>query len=313
MTVENLTGQVIKGYELQERIATGGFGTVYRALQAAFRREVAIKIILPEPARQPEFIRRFDSEARLVARLEHPHIIPLYDYWRNPDGAYLVMRYLRGGSLRQVLDTRTFSLAACSQILDQLASALDWAHRNDVIHRDIKPENILLDEDGNAYLGDFGIAKDIGTFGAEITDSNSLVGSLDYITPEQARGEPVTPQTDIYGLGVLLYEMIVGDHPYTGILPIQRVYKHLSEPLPDIGNLPDDVRDGVNAFIQKATEKNPDERYSNVLEMALAFHEAVGHTHIVHDALYSPSGEFILTASEDRIACLWEAIGQAVQ
>jgi WD40 repeat protein/serine/threonine protein kinase len=297
MAITELAGQFIKGYELQERIAVGGFGTVYRARQPVIEREVAIKIILPELASQPEFIRRFDTEAQLVARLEHPHIIPLYDYWRNPDGAYLVMRYLRGGSLRNLLNKGALDPIVCARILDQLASALDLAHRHDVIHRDIKPANILLDEDGNAYLGDFGIAKDIGTFGSEITDSTDVVGSLDYITPEQARADEVTKQTDVYSLGILLYEMLTGEHPYAGIMSVQRVYKHMTEPVPEIDNVPTAMRDAINEVVQKATEKEPKDRYENVLELAFAFRNALG----MSDTQPIPPFASLFTAREREI------------
>jgi serine/threonine protein kinase len=193
--------QTIKGYDLRERIVAGGFGAVYKAYQTTVGREVAIKFILPGFANQADFIRRFESEAQVVARLEHPHITPLYDYWRDPDGAYLVMRWLRGGSLPDALQQGPFDLRSSALLLDQIAGALSVAHRNQVIHRDIKPGNILLDEDGNAYLTDFGIAKDL-TIGKGNTQTDATVGSLDYISPEQARSEPVMPRTDIYSLGV---------------------------------------------------------------------------------------------------------------
>src|SRR5687768_2169916 len=187
----------LKGYELRERIGTGGFGAVYRAYQTTVGREVAIKVILPGLANQPDFIRRFEGEAQLVARLEHPHITPLYDYWRDPDGAYLVMRWLRGGSLRDALQNGPFELRAAALLLDQVAGALSLAHRRSVIHRDIKPGNILIDEDGNAYLTDFGIAKDLDVQDSR-TAPDAIIGSLDYLSPEQARGEPITARTDIY-------------------------------------------------------------------------------------------------------------------
>src|SRR5690606_1633590 len=152
--------RTLKAYELQEQIGTGGFGAVYRAYQPAVGREVAVKIILPDFANHPEFIRRFEAEAHLIARLEHLHIVPLYDYWRDPSGAYLVMRYLRGGSLQDALQSGPCSLEAAALMLDQIAAAVTVAHRNGIIHRDLKPANILLDEDGNAYLSDFGIAQD---------------------------------------------------------------------------------------------------------------------------------------------------------
>ncbi|NDJ34136.1 MAG: serine/threonine protein kinase, partial [Chloroflexi bacterium] len=141
----DLTGQVLKSYHIRERIGRGGFGSIYRAEQPAVGREVAVKVILPEYANQPAFIRRFEAEAQLVARLEHPFIVPLYDYWRDPSGAYLVMRYLRGGSLQQSLTIGPWSLPDAARLLDQISAALMTAHRSRVVHRDLKPENILLD------------------------------------------------------------------------------------------------------------------------------------------------------------------------
>lgn len=274
--MENLQGSHLKGYKLIERIGSGGFGAVYRAKQSTIGREVAVKVILPNFANNPDFIRRFESEAHLIARLEHPHITPLHDFWRDPDGAYLVMRYLRGGSIQDVLENENYALLAVSQLLDQLASALDFAHRNDVIHRDIKPGNVLLDEDGNAYLADFGIAKVLNTLTENHTAIDAVVGSLDYISPEQARGEVVTPRTDIYSLGVMLYEMITGEHPFRNATTIERLYKHINEPLPKIGNLPNTIEATINDIIQKATAKNPEHRYPDVLALAVAFRAGIG-------------------------------------
>jgi len=273
--MESTISQHIKGYDLRERIGAGGFGAVYKAYQSTVGREVAIKIILPGLASQPEFIRRFEGEAQLVARLEHPHITPLYDYWRDQDGAYLVMRWLRGGSLRDALQNGPFELRAAALLLDQIAGALSLAHRNGVIHRDIKPGNILLDEDSNAYLTDFGIAKDLNLPSSN-TQQDAIVGSLDYISPEQARSEPVTARTDIYSLGVTLYEVITGHHPFENISAIERLYKHINDPLPEITNLEPALESDVNRVIQKATAKNPDHRYPDALAFAADFREAVG-------------------------------------
>jgi WD40 repeat protein/serine/threonine protein kinase len=271
--MENLTGRNIKGYQLLERIGTGGFGAVYKANQSTIGREVAIKIILPHFANHPDFIRRFETEAQLVARLEHLHIVPLFDYWRDPTGAYLVMRWLRGGSLREALETKAFEVEAAALLLDQIAAALSVAHRNHVIHRDIKPGNILLDEDGNAYLADFGIAKDASSPG--ITEVDAIVGSPDYLAPEQASGEEITPRTDIYSLGVVLYELLVGEHPFPNLNTVERLYKHLSEPLPEVLTLSEEISDEVNAVIQKATAKNPSHRYPDAMAMAAAFRDAI--------------------------------------
>ncbi|MFQ5923286.1 MAG: protein kinase, partial [Anaerolineales bacterium] len=271
-----MAGRIVKGYKLQERIGVGGFGAVYRALQTTVDREVAVKIILPGFTNNPDFIRRFEAEAQLIARLEHLHIAPLYDYWRDPEGAYLVMRYLRGGNLRDALRQGPLDLESAALLIDQVSSALALAHSNDIIHRDIKPENILLDEDGNAYLADFGIAKDVQMAEQSLADADSIVGSPDYIAPEQARKEPVMPRTDIYSLGIVLYEVLAGHHPFPDLTPVERLFKHINEPVPLIDALEADVSAPVNKVIQKATAKDPEERYSDVRSFASAFREAAG-------------------------------------
>jgi len=273
--VDTIISHNIKGYELRERIGAGGFGAVYRAFQSTVGREVAIKVILPGLANQPEFIRRFEGEAQIVARLEHPHITPLYDYWRDPQGAYLVMRWLRGGSLRDALQKGPYDLRSAALLLDQISAALSLAHRNQVIHRDIKPGNILLDEDGNGYLTDFGIAKDLNLPGND-TQPDAIMGSLDYISPEQARSQPITSRTDIYSLGVTLYEVITGHHPFQNFSPIEQLFKHINDPLPDITTLDAALAPQVNRVIQKATAKNPDNRYPDALAFAADFREAIG-------------------------------------
>lgn len=196
---EDLTGRAIRGYSLAERIGAGGMGAVYRAIQPIVEREVAMKIILPVYANHPDFIRRFEAEAQLVARLEHPHIVPLYDYWREPGVAYLVMRLLRGGSLQQLLHNGAIPLETTAKLLEQICSALHSAHRIGIIHRDLKPANILLDEEENAYLADFGIAKNLGNPNREEqTQMDVIIGSPQYMSPEQIQSHSIRPQTDIY-------------------------------------------------------------------------------------------------------------------
>ncbi len=269
--MENLGERTIKGYELIERIGAGGFGAVYRAYQSTIGREVAVKIILPSYANQPEFIRRFEAEARLVARLEHLHIVPLYDYWRSPDGAYLVMRWLRGGNLKEALAEEPFDLEATGLLLDQVVSALATAHANGIVHRDLKTSNVLLDEEGNGYLADFGIALDMGQMGDTSTTGEQIIGSP---SPEQARGQPVTPQTDIYCLGITLYEILTGSPPFPGLNAIERLYKHINDPIPPIESLDPHVRDDINAVLQRATAKDPKHRYVDVIAMSAEFREA---------------------------------------
>ena len=234
---------------------------------------MAIKVILPHYANQPDFIRRFEGEAQLITRLEHPHIVPLYDYWREPEGAYLVMRWLRGGNLKEMLEQKALDLTTTGNILNQVCSALATAHQHGVIHRDIKPSNVLIDEYGNAYLGDFGIAKNLNISGQH-TNPDAIIGSPGYLAPEQARGETVTPRTDVYSLGVMLFEMLAGQHPFAQANEIERMYKHMNELLPYLDNLDPNVTAAINDVIQNATAKNPVERYATAIEFVQAYREA---------------------------------------
>ena len=198
------TGLAVRGYELREKIGDGSYGVVHRAYQPAVGREVAIKVIRPELANSPKFIRRFEAEAQLVARLEHPHIVPLYDYWREPDAAYLVMRLLRGGSLADVIDQSALSETEALTLAEQIGSALATAHAHGIVHRDVKPANILLDSDGNAFLSDFGIA--IENDGGDDVDEYIRAATLGppFAAPERAGRMPLTPASDVFSLGVVL-------------------------------------------------------------------------------------------------------------
>ncbi len=280
MLSPDLSGQTIKGYELQERIGQGGFGAVYRAYQPAVRREVAIKVILPEYVNHPEFIRRFEAEAQIIARLEHLHIVPLYDYWRDSDGAFLVMRWLRGGSLRAALDREGWPLPEVPRLVDQICLALAVAHRQGVIHRDLKPDNVLLDEERNAYLADFGIARDlqnitqINTLYADEEQQGRLMGSPYYLSPEQIKTAPVTPQTDIYSLGIVLYEILTGKTPFHGLPLSTLITKHLQEPLPHLHEARPDLPEAINQVIARATAKEPADRYPSVMALNADFRQA---------------------------------------
>ncbi len=299
----DLTGKTIKTYELLAPIGSGSFGEVYQARQALVNREVAIKIILPMYANHPDFIRRFEVEAQLVARLEHPFIVPLYDYWREPGGAYLVMRWLRGGSLREIIRSEEqLALPYIAQVMDQAAAALTVAHQNGVVHRDMKPANLLLDEQGNVYLADFGIAKDLDS--TEMTAQGSVIGSPAYLSPEQVRTEDVTPQTDIYSLGVILYEMLAGEKPFPQAGVSSLLVKQVNDPLPDIRLRRPDLNEEVNRLIQRATAKNPRSRFPNALTMAAAFRKATG---------LSQAGPVTISPHSDREPSAFDAVAEHTQ
>jgi WD40 repeat protein/transcriptional regulator with XRE-family HTH domain len=261
---EDLTGRAIHGYALAERIGKGGMGSVYRAVQPNVEREVAVKIILPVYANHPDFIRRFEAEAQLVARLEHPHIVPLYDFWREPSVAYLIMRLLRGGSVQGLLGQGPLAIDAITRMLEQICSALNAAHRMGVIHRDLKPANVLLDEDNNAYLADFGIAKNISNPDMEnLTRMDAMIGSPQYMSPEQIQSLSVRPQTDIYCLGIMLYEMLTGVLPFAGPTPIDLIQQHINTPMPPLSAHLGGLPAHLDRVVWRATAKNPDERYAD--------------------------------------------------
>jgi DNA-binding SARP family transcriptional activator len=253
-------GRPLRGFQLLERVGEGSFGVVHRALQPQVGREVAIKVIRPALANDPEFIRRFEAEAQLVARLEHPHVVPLYDYWRDPDGAYLVMRFLRGGSLRDALAKGRMPVDRALAIAEQLGSALAVAHRQGVVHRDVKPANILLDEEGNAYLSDFGIARDVSRAHARAGDSASAAY---YLSPEEARGEAPTARADVYSLGVVLFEMLTGRHPLADLAPQDLAGARV----PRLGG---DVSPDLAEVVERATVRDPAERYADASALLAA-------------------------------------------
>ena len=254
LRLDSLNEQGVRGYELQDEIGSGAYGVIFRSVQPVIGREVAVKIIRRRYANDPDFIRRFEAEAQTIARLEHPHIVPIYDFWRDPDGAYLVMRLLRGGNLLTALAQGPWSLERAQKLVDQIAPALAAAHNQDIVHRDIKPANILFDENGNAYLSDFGIAKDLqnddlGTIEGE------LLSTPDYISPEQIQERPVSSRSDIYSLGAVLYEVLTGEKPFPDVPLITVIQNHLSTPLPLVSDSRPDLSPQIDAVIQQATAK----------------------------------------------------------
>ena len=255
-------GRSVRGYELREQVGGGDLGVVYRAYQPSVGREVAIKAIRPELVNQPSFVRGFEAEAQQVAQLEHPHLVPLYDYWRDPEGAYLVMRWLRGGSLRQALDRGPWNLEPATRVVSQVAGALAYAHRQGVVHRNVKPANVLLDGDGNAYLSDFGIAARLA--GSE--ERAPVTSSPAYVSPEELAGEPLTPRSDIYGLGLLTFELLTGQRP------------PMDGPLPPVRSARPELPPALDEVVACATAADPDERYESVDRFSAAFDAAVGRT-----------------------------------
>ena len=269
----DLKGEPLRGYRLLEQIGEGAFGVVYRATQPQIGREVAIKAVAPELANHPDFVRRFEREAQIVAKLEHPHIVPLYDYWREPDAAYLVMRFLRGGSVEDLLRSGPLDPERASSILDQVAAALSAAHRQGIVHRDVKPGNVLLDEVGNAYLTDFGVALEAGS--PERSSGTMIRGTPGYLSPEQVRLDPASPRSDIYALGIVAYEMLTGAAPFPESSLTALLDHHLRDAIPSVREVRPDLPAALDRAIGRATAKDAKDRFSDALELAAAVRAAL--------------------------------------
>ena len=246
--------------------------TVYRALDPSSNREVAIKVLPPEMLHNLVTRARFKRELKLIASLEHPAIVPVYDVGEDNDQPFFVMRYMSGGSLAAMIKRERFSLSDAAVIIERLASALDHAHSKGIIHRDIKPDNVLFDAGNNPYLSDFGVAKFAET--AVSATGREVMGTPAYISPEQARGENVDHRADIYGLGAILYEMLSGERPYPGETVIGVAVQHLNDPIPDILKVRPDLPVEVDAIIKTAMAKDKQKRYNTALELALALNKA---------------------------------------
>jgi len=278
----DLEGEPLRGYRLLEQVGEGAFGVVYRAIQPQVGREVAIKAVHPELANHPDFVRRFDHEAQIVARLEHPHVVPLYDYWREPNAAYLVMRFLRGGSVEDLLEAGPLEPSRVVSITEQIASALGAAHRQGVVHRDVKPGNVLLDQEGNAYLTDFGVALDAGS--PERSTGTMMRGTPAYLSPEQIRLEPASPRSDVYALGIVVFEMLTGEHPFPETSLTALLDHHVRDALPSLGSLRPDLPRDVDAVIRRATAKDAAERFPDITMIAAELRAALAGTRIPAEA-----------------------------
>ena len=267
--IEQESQLIAERYEIIDTIAKGGMAVVYRGWDFRMDRYVAIKAIRKEDAGRTDPLagERFLREARAGASVTHPNIVMIYDFIESDSMLYLVMEYVDGINLKKFIKLRNnlpaiFALA----IGEQVCSALSALHMRGVIHRDIKPQNILLTADFRARLTDFGIAH--VTDNRELTKTGVVLGTADYLSPEQAKGDPLSPASDIYSLGVVLYEIITGEPPFHGVNPISVAMQHASEPFPLIRYLVPDVPYSVEAIIQKTVEKDPDLRYRSAAALA---------------------------------------------
>jgi len=273
-----MIGERIGTYEVLEEIGKGGMATVYRARQASVDRDVAIKVIRRAIAGDPEAVQRFQREARLIARLEHPHILPIYDFDGAHDPPYLVMRYLESGTLEEVMEQGLLPLDEVAYLLRQVCSALDYGHRQGIVHRDIKPSNIMIDQQGNAFVTDFGIARIAAEAGGrQITATGAIIGTPDYMSPEQAQGrDDIDARADIYALGAMLYHMLTGDVPFQADTPMNVLMKHIHDPVLPLRDRNPAVPPAAEAVVLKAMAKDREQRYATAVDLGQALGDALG-------------------------------------
>jgi serine/threonine protein kinase len=267
-------GENIGPYRIMEQLGQGGMATVYKAYHAALDRYVALKVLHPAFHEDQTFAARFQREARVVAKLEHPSIVPVYDYAEHENRPYLVMKYIEGETLKARLSRGALNSDEITQVVDAVGSALAYAHRQGILHRDIKPSNVLINNEGKMYLADFGLAR-IAQAGESTLSSDSIMGTPQYISPEQARGDKdLDSGTDIYSFGVMVYEMVVGQVPFSADTPFSIIHDHIYTPLPLPRSVNPKVPESVERVLLKALAKERLDRYDEVPAMVQAFKAA---------------------------------------
>lgn len=260
-----MTGNVVANYKIIEKLGEGGMGTVYKAIDFMADREVAVKMLRPELARQPHVVSRFRSEAKALARLNHPNIATLYSFFREGDDLFMAMEFVKGETLADlILRSGPISCGAAIQTFHHVLEGISYAHQNGIVHRDIKPSNIMLTPDGSAKVMDFGIARVMGT--ERLTMQGGLIGTIEYMSPEQIQGLEVDPRSDIYSLGVVLYEMLTGQPPFTGSNEYDLMKSQVEKEPPSPSSFMPDIPLELEKAIMRALAKMPAMRFQTVRE-----------------------------------------------
>ena len=267
-------GENVGPYRIIEQLGQGGMATVYKAYHASLDRYVALKVLHTAFHQDQTFITRFQREARVVARLEHPNIVPIYDYSEHESRPFLVMKYIEGDTLKARLNQGPLTSEEIEQVVNSVGAALAYAHKQGILHRDVKPSNVMIATDGAMYLADFGLAR-IAEAGESTMSSDSIMGTPQYISPEQAMGKKdLDAGTDIYSFGVMLYEMVVGQVPFSADTPFSIIHDHIYTPLPLPKKVNPNVPEPVQRVLLKALAKDRLDRYTATEELMTAFKEA---------------------------------------
>ncbi len=266
-------GSVVGPYRILEELGRGGMATVWKAYHEALERHVAIKVLHPSFTEEEAFLDRFQQEAKALARLSHPNIVPIHDYSEHQGSPYLVMRYVEGHSLHRYLHGRRLSLGEVLEIVRPVGEALAYAHGQGVVHRDIKPGNIMLTFDGEVVLSDFGLAKLVEK--DEALARELLMGTPQYISPEQAKADPLDNRTDLYSLGIVLFEMIAQRVPFDGDTPYDVIHRHIYDPPPSVSAFRADLPSAIDEVLQIAMAKQPQDRYPDIQTMMADLEAAI--------------------------------------
>lgn len=270
--MEDLTGKQFGPYQIVAPLGEGGMAAVYKAYQPAMERYVALKVLPRQMANSQEFIARFKREARLLAQLQHPHILSVFDNGESDGYTYIVMPFISTGTLSDLMKMRRLEMPEIFRIAGQIGDALAYAHARGMVHRDIKPSNVLIDERGNCLLTDFGLARMVEAT-SKLTSSGAIMGTPAYMSPEQGTGvSNIDGRSDIYSLGVILYEMVTGQIPYSAETPIAIVFKHIQDPLPPPRKFVPDLSETLELILLKSLAKGPEDRYQTADDFVRAIH-----------------------------------------
>jgi serine/threonine protein kinase len=273
-------GEKVGAYTIQAPIGQGGMATVYKAYHAELDRHVAIKVIHPNFLDDESFVARFVRESQIVARLNHPNIVPVYDYDRHDQRPYLVMKYIEGETLKERLSRGVMPIEDILHIMDGVAKALDYAHQEGILHRDVKPSNVVIDHNGHAYLTDFGLARTVQA-GQSTLSADMLLGTPHYISPEQAKGmKDIDGRTDVYSFGVMLYELFVGRVPFMSDSHYAVISDHINTPVPTPSLINEEIPEAVSDVIVKALAKRASQRYPTAGAVMLALKEAIARSRL---------------------------------